>query len=54
MTYEEVLNKEIDHSNLHIINSKYRENTKILNDQINILIEISKTLSKILDLFETE
>jgi len=54
MTYEEVLNGEIDPYNLHIINSKYRENTKSLRDQIKLLIEISETISKILELFETE
>jgi hypothetical protein len=54
MVYEEILNRKIDPSNLNNINSKYRENTKSLSNQIKLLIEISETISKILELFETE
>ena len=54
MTYERVIDKDLDLSNLAVISNEYRENTKSLSDQINLLIEISDTLSKILDLFETD
>jgi hypothetical protein len=52
MEYQKLLDREMDPSKLSVITSKYRENSKNLSDQIDLLIEISETLSKILDLFE--
>ena len=51
MEHQKLLDREMDLSKLSVITNRYRENSKNLSDQIELLIEISETLSKILDLF---